>query len=84
MITWLKNSIVPTAIILILSTCFILGGYLYQTVYQPLLTDGSTQITASDFAVPTAKLNSTKAALDARTQRKVDFSTVPNTFRLAE
>ncbi len=84
MAIWLKQSIVPVAIVLILSTCFMLGGYMYNTVYQPLLSDPTTEISATDYAIPTAKLNLTTDALDARASRQVDFSKVPNNFKLPE
>lgn len=76
----LKQIAVPLGIILILSSCFILGWYMYRTVYLPLFSAEAAAISASDYAVPTAKLNSTVEAIEARSSSNVDFSPVPNRF----
>lgn len=78
--TWLKQTIVPLSMLVILSSCLVLAWYLYTTVYQPLFATDATVMTASDYAIPTVKLENTLEALETRNETSVDFSAVPNRF----
>lgn len=76
----LRNLIVPAISLLLLSSCFILAGHLYNTVYRGLFAMNTTALTATDYVLPQKQIDAVLAALDSKAQSTVNLADLRNPF----